>query len=419
MKINIEQLKCIRTLLTSLADDNIDAEWDGYLNDEDDNDLPDEIELDEIRLSFPDDQDYCHISPDDFLLYMNDIASIRRVGDTIVRTNHIVQAVISSSRMGYTGFESELSLFSFVGEGLTASVVKMPFLVGVMNAHEGRYTEDFGFGACEPYTAIEIRLTEEKDEEYLKNLIEQICFYLTDKIGVAIYPWEGPDINELYNRMDEYYDETDESEKDVNEDTAIEVKMLPPYSPLLKMFRQAKGVDDPEIQFLQYYKIIEYVSPVVAKLVAYDHLNRRLDLLPSVNRNFKYLDSILDVVRKYDKDLRDDSLAEAVIVNCVDVVPLYEFLPQRMLKKVKGELKLQKDVLTDIDVNEEQVRGLQHKIATILYATRNSIVHAKSNYEETGNELSLDELEEGNRILEVIVRSIINWNQRQAEGFRL
>lgn len=103
MKINIEQLKCIRTLLTSLADDNIDAEWDGYLNDEDDNDLPDEIELDEIRLSFPDDQDYCHISPDEFLLYMNDIASIRRVGDTIVRTNHIVQAVISSSRMGYTG----------------------------------------------------------------------------------------------------------------------------------------------------------------------------------------------------------------------------------------------------------------------------------------------------------------------------
>ena len=39
MKINIEQLKCIRTLLTSLADDNIDAEWDGYLNDEDDNEI--------------------------------------------------------------------------------------------------------------------------------------------------------------------------------------------------------------------------------------------------------------------------------------------------------------------------------------------------------------------------------------------
>jgi hypothetical protein len=54
----------------------------------------------------------------------------------------------------------------------------------------------------------------------------------------------------------------------------------------------------------------------------------------------------------------------------------------------------------------------------ILYATRNSIVHAKSNYIATGNEISQSDLPAGNEMMEIITRSIINWNQRQPEGFR-
>jgi hypothetical protein len=103
----------------------------------------------------------------------------------------------------------------------------------------------------------------------------------------------------------------------------------------------------------------------------------------------------------------------------VDVVPVYDMLPKRMLKKVKGTLKLQNDTLTDEDINDEQLMGLQKQIAGILYSTRNSIVHAKSNYEETGNELKEDELVEANDMMDVIVHSIINWNERQPEGYRV
>lgn len=79
---------------------------------------------------------------------------------------------------------------------------------------------------------------------------------------------------------------------------------------------------------------------------------------------------------------------------------------------------MQANTLTDSEVTEEQIRGLQKQIATILYSTRNSIVHAKSNYQMTGNELRPDELLEANEMMEIITRSIINWNQRQPEGFR-
>ncbi len=423
MKVNIEQLKEIQAYLEMLSNDGIDMpDEGGYLGEKDYDELPDEMEIDEIRLDFPDDQGVFDIEPELFLEYMREINSLRRVNGVIVRTDHIIQATISSARVGFTSFEEAITSYTFEGDGIDVRVLQKPFLVGVMNAKEGRFNEDYGAGACELYTAIEIRIEEGKDELNVNELIERICFYLTDKTGVAVYPWEGPDFNELDDAMSEYYDGEEEYEDEESEDDeqdTVELSTLPHFSPLLKMYRLAKEVNDPEIQFLQYYKMIEYVSPVVAKSVAYEHLNKRLDMLPRISRDHKYLDSILAVARKYDKDLRDDTLALAAIENCVDVVPLYEMLPKRMLKKVKGTLKLQKDSLTDEDINDEQLIGLQKQIAGILYATRNSIVHAKSNYVEIGNELKAEELEEANDMMDVIAHSIINWNERQPEGFRV
>lgn len=423
MKVSIEQLKEIQSYLEMLSNDGIDMpDEGGYLGEKDYDELPDEMEIDEICLDFPDDQEVFGIEPEPFLEYMREIKTLRRVDGVIVRTDHIIQATISSTRVGFTSFEEAITSYTFGGDGIDVSIIKQPFLVGVLNAKEGRYNEDFGFGACEPYTAIEIRIEEGIDELNVNELIERICFYLTDKTGAAVYPWEGPDFKELDDIMSEEYDEDEEYEDETSpedENENVELSSLPHFSPLLKMYRQAKEANDPEIQFLQYYKMIEYVSPVVAKSVAYEHLNKRLDMLPRISRDHKYLDSILAVARKYDKDLRDDTLALAAIENCVDVVPLYDMLPKRMLKKVKGTLKLQKDTLTDEDINDEQLMGLQKQIAGILYSTRNSIVHAKSNYEETGNELKEDELVEANDMMDVIAHSIINWNERQPEGYRV
>lgn len=424
MKIEINQLNTIKQALSDLSDFGIDYEDDsGYLNEEELEELPDEMEVEDVCLRFPDDQDYTLVDTEVFLSYMSEIATLRRVDDKTVRTQHYIQTKISSPRKGYSGFEERLKSYAFRGEDVEASIVEKPFLIGVMNAKENKYDEDFGLGACEPYTAIEFKIGDVVEEKYLEELIERICFYLTDKLGVEVYPWKGPDFSVLYDQLDEYYgDDIDEEteEDDRGEDNyCVEISSLPEYTPLLRMYRQAKGINDPEIQFLQYYKIIEYVSPIVARSVAYDHLNRRLDLLPAVRRDHAYLDSILAVAKKYDKDMRDDSLVQAVIETCADVLPLYEMLPQRLRKHVKATVKLQKDSLHDEDVTEEQVKLLQKQVASILYSTRNSIVHAKSNYEATGLEMDEAEMEEAKELMNTITRAIVNWNQRQPEWSRL
>lgn len=421
MKVDIETLKKLQGMLSSLEEEGISFSDDsGYLTEEEYEEVPDEIEIEEITLSFPDDQDYSIYSTEDFMEYMAEIDSIKRVDKTTVRTNHIIQTIISSSRMGYSGFEDKLFSYSFSDDAVEVSIVSNPFLVGVINSRENFYEEDFGYGACEPYKAIEIKVQGETKVN-VQELVERICYFLTDKLDVAVYPSEIADINELYDRVDEYYDfdEDDDGPEKPSESTEIGLKEVPRYSPILKMYRQAKGVEDPEIQFLQYYKIVEFVSPMVARKVAYERLNKRLDLLPSVERDHEFLDSILLLSKKYDTDRRDDTLATSVIESCVDVVPLFGMLPERIRKTLKGVLKFQKDSLTDDDVTEEQIKGLQKQIASIIYDTRNSIVHAKSNYTPTGKEIHIDELPQVNYVMAVIARSIINWNIRQPEGFRV
>ena len=421
MKVDIETLKKLQGMLSSLEEEGISFSDDsGYLTEEEYEEVPDEIEIEEITLSFPDDQEYSIYPIEDFIEYMEEIDSIKRVDKTTVRTNHIIQTLISSSRMGYSGFEDKLFSYSFSDDDVDVSIVSNPFLVGVMNSRDGIYEEDFGYGACEPYKAIEIRVHGEANVN-AQELVERICYFLTDKLDVAVYPSEIADINGLYFRVDEYYDydEDDDGPEKPSESTEIGLKEVPRYSPILKLYRQAKRVEDPEIQFLQYYKIVEFVSPMVARKVAYERLNKRLDLLPSVERDHEFLDSILLLSKKYDTDRRDDTLATSVIESCVDVVPLFGMLPERIRKTLKGVLKFQKDFLTDDDVTEEQIKGLQKQIASIIYDTRNSIVHAKSNYTPTGKEIHIDELPQANYVMEVIARSIINWNIRQPEGFRV
>ena len=420
MKISIEDLKRIQEWLKMLSDYCIElSDSDGYLDEEEYSELPDKMEIEDIPLEFPDDQEVTVVPTEDFVTYMSEMDMIRRVGDCIVRTDHVIQTVINSNRLGYYGFDDRLYSMKFRGENFDAAIIESPFLVGVMNAKEGRYDEDFGIGSCYSYTAIEIITEDVMDDSSILQLVEKICFYLTTKLDVAVYPWPGHDISEIYDRMDDYYDEDNNNEESEDGDVIIDVDELPGYTPLLKMYRQAAGVDDPEIQFLQYYKIIEFVSPVVARFVAYEQLNKKLDLLPAIKRDYKYLESIIAVVHRYDKDMRDNALAASVIENCVDVLPLYEMLPERLRKMVRGNVKLQKDSLTSADVNDEQLRGIKGNVAAIFYATRNSIVHAKSNYEVTGNEMTADELPTGNDIMKIIALSIINWNQRQAEGFRV
>ena len=396
----------------------IENDYTNYFE-EDESEIPDEFEDENIVLNFPQDYDGVSYSSEEFLNYMSDIESLVEVDKTTVRTNHIRQTIISSRYQGWDMFEARLRSFSFDGDFYTVNIVSNPFLVGLINAKNGNCNQDYGVYCCLEYTALELnysgerRLSKEEEDQQL----ERITFFLTKVLGCAVYISEVIDINSKYD----YYsvvENFEDEENDDSSDTIVKVTDLMAYNPMMKLYKQAFAAEDEEIKFLQYYKIIEYISPVVAKLSAYDKLNKRLDFLATSCRNHEYLDSIFSITRKYDQDLKDDYLAISVIQTCVDILPLWQFVPERLRKRIRKNLSLKRDGLDDT-ISDEQLASLQKQIARMLYATRNSIVHAKSNYEPNGYELEDDELEDGNKMMDMITMSIIQWNERQPEIYKI
>lgn len=422
--MNVERIKELQSLIDKLQDFEVEYDndyYDSLLKDLTNGDMTeDELDsatsdLDSITVDFPDEFDHIDYPIDDFCEYMKEaVISFQEVDSSTVRTKRIRQTVINSEYNGWYLFENKVQSYTFEGEGYKAKVVSNPFLIGLSNSNKRNFDEDYGVYPCSCYLAIELKYddvpTMSIDEE--DNLIERILYYLTQKLGVSIYKSEIVDVYDAREDLDE---EKFEAKKEEH----VNVGSLVSYSSLTRMYIQATSVRDNEIRFLYYYKIIEYISPIVAKLNAYDKLNKRLDLLPQSERDYKYLESIFSISRKYDHDVKDDFLCASVILECVDAIPLMELLPERLQKLFKHNLGLNNKKWSDDNLTEEDIISYHKQLASSLYSTRNSIVHAKSNYQSTGNEFHADEMEAANRIMDIIATSIIQWNERQSEVYRL
>lgn len=132
-----------------------------------------------------------------------------------------------------------------------------------------------------------------------------------------------------------------------------------------------------------------------------------------------YMDTLLDIVKGYKDNQKDDFLAISVIQTCIDVVPDFYHLPKNLQKTVKHQLGIDEKVkIESIALSNEQQMSLKKQVANILYSTRNSIVHAKSNYEPNGLECPPDSLEEVNQMMSSIGRALIQWNENQADYIR-
>lgn len=420
--MDVEKYKNIKSYIEKLQEDfNVECytENDSIIDEFEkegisEKDIADELDDDfTIDVSFPDEMDYTAYSADKFCEYMNEIDSFTEVDKSTVRTTHIRQTIIDSEYRDWYLFEEKIQSYKFKGEGYVAQVITNPFLIGLYNSKEGNYDEDYGVYPCSRYLAIELKYEKApvmtpKEEDLL---MERICYFLTQKVGVSVYTSYVLDAYQVKEDLDE--------EKFEAKEETVDTSSLISFTQLTRMYLQAKSTMDDEIKFLYFYKIIEYISPVVARLTAYEKLNKRLDLLAQRDRDYKYLDSIFAISRKYDNDVKDDYLCASVIQTCVDAVPLWEYIPEHLQKSIKQNLKLNNNKFCDENLTEDQIASYNRQLASSLYATRNSIVHAKSNYKSTGIEFQAEEMENANRIMDVIATSIIQWNERQPDIYKL
>lgn len=374
--------------------------------------------IEDIYLSMPDDGFDTVYSVEQFLDYMSDISSFRKVDNSTVRTKHIRQTIIDMSRRGSEYIERRLTQYVYHGDNYQVRVVDNPLLIGLWNSKEGNYDDNYLIFPCSSYLALEIRYSDNNrlsiDDE--NQVIERVLYDLTRKLGVAVYVSSFIDVNAEVWKIDDEY----ESMNVPASEATIDMNSLCKPSGILALYRQAKEIMNPEIAFLHYYKIIEYVSPAVAKKNAIATLNDHLNAADSVPRDYHYMNTMLNIASQYRDDQKDDCLTQSVIQTCLDVKPFFHLLPKPLQNQIKDNLHVAEsaDIRTAL-LSQEQEISLKKQVANILYSTRNSIVHAKANYRSTGLECPVDTLEGVNEMMDSFALALIAWNNQQPDYLRV
>jgi hypothetical protein len=180
----------------------------------------------------------------------------------------------------------------------------------------------------------------------------------------------------------------------------------------MKRYVSALQTNDNELRLLNFYKILEYYAPIVINLDSYELLAKKLDSPKVLNPNRAYLKSIFDLVDSTNQRLRDNELIKSVFNTCFDFVDTFELLPKNIQSKVLGIIK---EKVLNYETKKEKLTQAANVVASTLYSTRNKVVHAKSNFESTGDECPDSDIDQLNVFLKEITARTIRWHTKLPE----
>lgn len=358
----------------------------------------------DIFIAFPDewDEENSHYSVEDFLRYTKDLNNIQVINNHSVISGNTRQTIISLNEYYYDYLVPNLQ---FDTDKYSLRIVSNPFLIGIIASRDGIYNEDFGVFPCSDYKAVEIIYKKEKgSEEDDIKFIKKCLYHIASRYNVPV----------SIGKFRTWNDITDEENDDNIIVTASE---LIPYCQAMDYYIDGLSIEKPDIKYLHLYKVIEYFSPIVSKKTSYEELNKRLDAMQIVERDSEYLESIFRLAKQYEVSLKDKELAFTVLNKCIDVTLLFPYLPENIQKTISKSCHFE---IGNIDsLNSSSIESVKKEIADILYATRNSIVHAKSNYTSTGKECSEEHIEQLNIFMSALCECLFVWNGRQSKEFQL
>lgn len=404
------QIKLLKGKLDFLMEKyEIDAPNFIQLIDDDFSELEDCDFSDEmVDISMNDEMDTLNYPVEDMLRYLSNIEELQ-YDEKSAWSRNIKQYIIAVDEWEVE--KVNLTRFSFTSEKINIKFVENPFYIGIAAVDQGIADDNYGITPCSRYIAAEFEYPDNsplaKDEEI--KVLKQFLHTVSIETGIALR------LGQFFFFDYDYYDiDVDDDSRNISINYGMEDLLF--YTKAMDYFSKAIEIEDEEIKYLHFYKIIEYFSPVASKKSAYSMLNLRLDALRVKSRDQKYLESIFQLTRDYDTSLKDKELATTVLRECADSLELFDVLPQLIQRQIKKRLHLQKEV---IELNPKEKEEIDKEIGQMLYSTRNQIVHAKSNYRPTGYECNNDDMEQLNVFMKKLCQCLIIWNNRQPDEYRL
>lgn len=347
--------------------------------------------IEKVYLFEPEEDDLLNdgVEIDAFLKYTENIEELIKIDNTSVRCGKFRQTIV------YEG-DSFVKCYPSLKTGdCKLSIVYQPFYVGIISFLEG-YDADHPYSF---YTAVELEYTGENrmTEEEETILIKRYLYDVSSKLGYSV-------------SIDTFHNWPDFSKEDETickyKNQVLAIDNIPPYTKAMDYYIGALSTSDDAIRFLMYYKVIEYFYQRVSMKEYYEKCieAKSFNEFESLNRKEVFKSG-------------EEIIPKTILRNCVEsneMFFLYGLLPEKTQKDLKKRNKLKKDECIIGKLNE-----IKNDIASILCSTRNSIVHAKTNYKPKGNECLEDDMEELNEFMDKLCQCVFAWNGKQPEIYRL
>lgn len=406
MQLAREQYHQLNSLLKYIAEyDNYFLsglpEWEDliYTDKEIEKSIEEEEDREYLYIGFPGEED-CETSTLELLELDEDIRSIKIIDSGYIRTKYrsIYIASANDPDSNYILAEQPSITIDYT-QNIKIRLISSSIIIGLVATKLGQYDSDY-WKTYSGYTAIEFIYSDEESKLTKENeldLLNSFIFEIADTTNIAL-------TRSLIHCPFIDTDEIDEID---------ELRDLVLANDGMKYFTSGVQIKDSELKFLSFYKVLEHFSPIALRIDAYELMRKKLDVPKSNFGNGDYIKSLFDLSKSVQGRNTDEELIKSAFLKCFDFVGLFPKLPNKLKTSIKKQLKINQ---MDYSLDPQKITTASNMIAKIIYKTRNNVVHAKSNFDKTGDEItSEDEFIELNSFMKEASSQAIRWYSRLPE----
>jgi len=180
-------------------------------------------------------------------------------------------------------------------------------------------------------------------------------------------------------------------------------------SDAINLYSLAIATDDPEFRIIGFVKVLEHIAATVVSEDLASGVRAKLLSSRALDPDAEFILELETVITSHNRQHRKDSDAlQLTIQKCCDATELAKHAP--------GYLDLSKVTATTKD--KDRLSALNDFAASVS-ATRNEIVHAKLNYDKTGEECPSEYLHTLADTCRVAAEQAVRWYALQHDSVRV
>lgn len=151
-------------------------------------------------------------------------------------------------------------------------------------------------------------------------------------------------------------------------------------SDIIRFYQRGMSTDDPVIQFLSFYQVLEYYFVSVSDKLLYDKLSRRIND-PKFSTSQSNLDRIIQDTSNHKSQTNETDMLKQVLDKFIDETELIEFIKAYEIY-LKNSLYSKKCNIFGEDIEVKLLLGhVFGNLAKRIKTIRNALVHSSDRYE--------------------------------------